>query len=145
MKCKILNSNELVELLYIAYNRDDSETYSVERAIQAGYNELYSTAPDVLDKQMRAIDEQIEANAIQLAKETIDEVRLEKERKIKKKEEQFEELVRQMAESLLKENQKYVGKEVTEKAIEKINKTEEGGNADEQKTKKRTRRVSNAK
>lgn len=145
MKCKILNSNELVELLYIAYNRDDSEAYSVERAIQAGYNELYSTAPDVLDKQMRAIDEQIEANAIQLAKETIDEVRLEKERKIKKKEEQFEELVRQMAESLLKENQKYVGKEVTEKAIEKINKTEEGGNADEQKTKKRTRRVSNAK
>ena len=38
MKCKILNSNELVELLYIAYNRDESESYSVERAIQAGYN-----------------------------------------------------------------------------------------------------------
>lgn len=144
MKCKILDSNELVELLYIAYNRDESEVYSVEKAIQAGYNELYSTAPDVLDKRMRAIDEQIEQNAVQLAKEAIDEVRAEKERKIKKKEEQFDELVRQMAESLLEENKKYVGKEVTEKAIKKVNKTEEGGEDDGQKTKKRTRKVSNA-
>ena len=142
VKCKILNSNDLVELLYVAYNRDESEVYSVEKAIQAGYNELYSTAPDVLDKQMRAIDKQIETNAIQLAKETIDEARLEKERKIKKKEEHFEELVKQMAEALLKENEKYVGKDVTEKAIEKIKKTEEGGKNDEQKTKKRTRRTS---
>ena len=142
VKCKILNSNELVELLYVAYNRDESEIYSVEKALQAGYNELYSTAPDVLDKQMRAIDKQIETNAIQLAKETIDEARLEKERKIQKKEEHFEELVKQMAEALLKENEKYVGKDVTEKAIEKIKKTEEGGKKDEQKTKKRTRRTS---
>lgn len=144
MKCKILDSNELVELLYIAYNRDESEIYSVEKAIQAGYNELYSTAPDVLDKRMRAIDKQIEENAVQLARETIDEVRAEKERKIKKKEEQFDELVKQMAEALLQENKKYVGKEITEKAIKKINKTEEGGTSDGQKTKKRTRKVSNA-
>ena len=145
MKCKILNSNELVELLYIAYNRDESESYSVERAIQAGYNELYSTAPDVLDKRMRAIDEQIETNAIQLAKDTVDEVRLEKERKIKKKEQDFEILIKQMAETLLKENQKYVGKEITDEAIKKINeKTEEGGKTNEQETKKRTRRVSDA-
>ena len=82
MKCRILNSNELVELLYIAYNRDESETYSVERAIRAGYNELYSTAPDVLDKRMKAIDEKIEKDAINLARETIDEVRLERCRKI---------------------------------------------------------------
>ena len=144
MKCKILSSTELVELLYIAYNRDESESYSVERAIKAGYNELYTTAPDVLDKQMRALDEKIEQNALQLARETIDEVRLEKERKISKKEEEFEELVRKMAEGLLKENEKYVGKDVTEQAIEKIRKTEEGGKNNEQKTKKRTRRVSNA-
>jgi len=147
MKCKILDSTELVELLYVAYNRDDSEAYGVEKAIQAGYNELYSTAPDVLDKRMRAIDEQIETSATNLARETIDEVRLEKERKIKKKEDEFEELVKQMAEALLKENEKYVGKDVTEKAIKKIKgeTEEEGGKSDEQKTKKRTRRISNAK
>ena len=54
MKCKILNSNELVELLYIAYNRDESEIYGVEKAIQdiekinihkgMGYNELIGKA-----------------------------------------------------------------------------------------------------
>lgn len=144
MKCKILNSNELVELLYIAYNRDESEIYSVDKAIKAGYSELYSTAPDVLDKRMKAIDKQIEENAVQLARDAIDEVRAEKERKIKKKEEQFDELVRQMAEALLEDNKKYVGKELTEKAIKKVNKTEEGGEDDGQKTKKRTRKVSNA-
>ena len=143
MKCKILNSTELVELLYIAYNRDDSESYSVEKAIQAGYSELYSTAPDVLDKRMKAIDEKIEENAVNIAREAIDEVRLEKERKIKKKEEEFEKLVKQMAEKMLNENKKYIGKDVTEKAIEKIQKTEEGGKEHEQKAKKTTRRVSN--
>lgn len=143
MKCKILNSEELVELLYVAYNRDESETYSVERAIRAGYNELYATAPDVLDKRMKAIDKQIEEKATELAKETIDEVRLEKERKIKKKEDNFEELVRQMAEALVKENEKYVGKDVAEKAVKKIKKTEEGGDTNEQKE-KRTRNISNA-
>ena len=143
MKCKILNSTELVELLYIAYNRDDSESYSVEKAIQAGYSELYSTAPDVLDKRMKAIDEKIEENAVNIAREAIDEVRLEKERKIKKKEEEFEKLVKQMAEKMLNENKKYIGKDVTEKAIEKIQKTEEGVKEHEQKAKKTTRRVSN--
>lgn len=143
MKCKILNSTELVELLYIAYNRDDSESYSVEKAIQAGYSELYSTAPDVLDKRMKAIDEKIEENAVNIAREAIDEVRLEKERKIKKKEEEFEKLVKQMAEKMLNENKKYIGKDVTEKAIEKIQKTEEGGKEHEQKAKKTTRRISN--
>ena len=47
-----------------------------------------------------------------------------------------------MAESLLNENKKYVGKEVTEKAIEKIKKTEEGGIKNEQETKKSARRIS---
>lgn len=144
MKCKILNSEELVELLYVAYNRDESETYSIERAIRAGYNELYATAPDVLDKRMKAIDKQIEEKATELAKETIDEVRLEKERKIKKKEDNFEDLVRQMAEALVKENEKYVGKDVAEKAVKKIKKTEEGGDTNEQKEKRTRRNISNA-
>ena len=128
IKCKILDSNELVELLYIAYNRDESETYSVQKAINAGYNELYSTAPDVLEKRMKAIDKQIESKAIDIVKDAIDEARLEKERRIKKKEEDFEKLVKQMAETLLKENEKIVGKDISEAAIKKIkNKSSEEG------------------
>lgn len=145
MKCKILNSNELVELLYIAYNRDESEIYSVEKAIRAGYSELFATAPDVLDKRMKAIDNKIEEDAIQLATETIDEVRLEKERKIEKKQRDFDKLVSQLAETLVKENEKYIGKDVSKQAIERIKNTEEGGSADEQKAKRRTRKISGAK
>lgn len=139
IKSRVLNSNELVELLYIAYNRDDSDIFSVQKAIRSGYNELFSTAPDVLDKKMQAIDEKIEKEALKLAKETISVVRAEKERKIKKKEQDFEKLVQKMAEDMLRENQKYVGKDVTEKSIQRIRKTqEEGGDADEQE-KERTR------
>ncbi len=131
VKSRVLNSNELVELLYIAYNRDESDIYSVTKAIRAGYNELYATAPDVLDKKMKALDERIEKEALNLAMETINVVREEKERKVKKKEKNFEELVKKMATDMLKENQKYVGKEITEKAIKKIKGTEEGGEDNE--------------
>lgn len=146
MKCRILNSDELVDLLYVAYNREDSETYSAEKAIQAGYSELYSTAPDVLDKRMRAIDKSIEEKANEIATEAIDEVRLEKERRIKKKEEQFEEVVRKMAEALIKENERYIGADIAEGAIKKVKGEKEedkGGKENEQKAKKRTRRTTN--
>ena len=44
---KILTSEELIELLYVAYNRDEQEVYGLDKALRAGYDELYSTAPDV--------------------------------------------------------------------------------------------------
>ena len=50
---KILGSNLLAELLYVAYNRDEEEVYGLDKALAAGYDELYSTAPDVLDKKMK--------------------------------------------------------------------------------------------
>ena len=36
--------------------------------VKAGYDELYSTAKDVVDKQMKALDKQIEDEALELAK-----------------------------------------------------------------------------
>jgi len=143
MKCRILNSNELVDLLYVSYNRDDSETYTTERAIQAGFSELYSTAPDVLDKRIRALDKKIQQEATELVTEAIDEVRLEKERKIKTREENFDELVSKMAETMLKDGEKFVGKETTEEAIKKVkSKTKgKGGEKNEQKAKRSTKRT----
>ena len=38
---KILKSNELVELLYMAYNRDEAETFGLDKAMKAGYEEMY--------------------------------------------------------------------------------------------------------
>ena len=53
INAKILNSRELAELLYIAYNRDEAEVFGLDRALAAGYDELYSTAPEVIEKNIR--------------------------------------------------------------------------------------------
>ena len=122
---KILDSNELAELLYIAYNRDESEVYYLEKAIKAGYDELYSTSQDVLDKRMKELDKRAEEEAIKLANETVQEVveENEKQRKVRQKEEEMDELIRQMASFIVDENEEIIGKDVANKTKEKINKT----------------------
>lgn len=131
MKCKVMDSYELAELLYVAYNRDESEVYGIEKALKAGYTELYSTAPDVLDKKMEALNKEIEAKALEMAKGYVDEIRSEKEKAVEKKEKTFDELVKDMTKIVLKENEQYIGKEVTKEAIERVDgkakSTKEGG------------------
>lgn len=117
---KILKSNELIELLYMAYNRDESETFGMDRAIRAGYNEIYSTAPDVLNKKMEELDRIIEDKAVQLAKRKLDEAKSEIEQDIKDKEDNIEELIGEMARMILEQNEEYVGKDVKDKAMEKL-------------------------
>lgn len=142
VKCRILTSTDIAELLYVAYNRDESEVYSLEEALKAGYDELYTTAPDVLDKRIEALDKQIEKEALKLAQNTLEEVKNEKQEEIEQKEESFEDLVRQMAEKILQENKKFIGKDVAEASIEKIKNTKEkGGNADEKTKTRKTRKV----
>lgn len=145
MKCKVLNSEELAELLYVAYNRDESEVYGIDKALKAGYTELYSTAPDVLDKKMEALNKQIEEKAIEMAKGYVDEIRTEKEKAVEEKEQSLDELIDEMAQAILKENEQYIGKEVTKEAIDRVKgkgkKTKEGGNANDKEEKKRTRRT----
>ena len=119
---KILDSNELAELLYVAYNREDSEVYGMERALNARYDELYSTAQDVLDRKMKALDEKIEEEAIRKANDVLLEVAEEskKEREVKQKEENLNDLIAQMAKMIIDENEDFVGNEMAEKAKNKI-------------------------
>jgi len=143
MKCRVLNSNELAELLYMAYNRDEAEVFGIKKALKAGYSELYSTAPDVLDKKMNAINKKIEDEAVKLANETIEIIRNEKKRKIKEKEEKMDKLIKDLAASLIKENKIIIGKDVAEKATEKIKgkkNTEEKEELDSEKETKKTRK-----
>ena len=121
---KILDSNELAELLYIAYNRDEAEIYELDKALNAGYDELYSTAPDVLDKRMKEIDKKIEIEANKVANEAVMEAMAdaEKVRKVKEKEDEMDDLIKQMAQFIIKENENLVGKEVADKAKEKVRK-----------------------
>ncbi len=120
MKSRVLDSNDLVELLYVAYNRDDSETYGIDKALNAGYGELYSTAPDVLDKKMLAINKAIEEKALELAKQKVDEIKTEKEKALERKEQNFDDSVAELATLIIKENKKYIGKDVAKEAIKRI-------------------------
>lgn len=120
MKCKVMNSNELVELLYVAYNRDESEIYGIDRALESGYGELYSTSPDVLDKRMEAINKAAQEKAMQLAVDTVQEIKSEKQKQVEKKEKNFDELVSELASIIIKDNKDYVGNDVAKEAVKRI-------------------------
>lgn len=144
---RILRSNELIELLYMAYNRDEAETFGLDKAIQAGYDEIYSTAPNVLKKKMEAIDQMIEDKAIEMANKKVDEAKTELERQVEEKEDNIDDLIAEMAKMIIQENEQYLGKELTNKAIEKVeeNNTKEGGNENVQKKTTRGRKKSTTK
>lgn len=120
---KILDSYELTELLYSAYNRDEAETYELKKAINSGYDSLYVTAPDVLEKRKRELDKQIEIDAINMANRAVDEVNheTELEKEVRKREEEYNEMVARMAELVLENNQDILGKSVVNKAKQKVN------------------------
>lgn len=146
---RILTSNELVDLLYVAYNRDESEVYGLNKALKAGYDELYSTAPDVIDKQMRELDKQINEEALEKAKEKITEVKSEKQKALQEKKENKRDLIDELAKLILEENAQIVGEDVAKEAIEKIGKEKDkrkGGTKDDvkEKTTKRTRKTKTA-
>lgn len=144
---KILDSEQLVELLYTEYNRDEADVFGMEKARRAGFTELYSTAPDVLDKKIKVLDKQIEEEALNLANSKIEEARNEKEIEIKNKEDNIDELIAELAESMIFENQDYLGEDVAESAINKIKEekttkkklTKEGGKKDVQEKGKKGR------
>lgn len=154
---RVLNSNDLVDLLYVAYNRDDAEVYGVDKAIESGYDELYSTAPDVVDKKMKALNEQIEKEAFDKANQKVIEAKSEKEQALERKQESMEDLIDQMAKMIIAQNKNIVGKDIAENAIEKVNQDTakrrgrpkkqttnvEGGTEDGQE--KQTKRRSNTK
>lgn len=115
---KVLDSEELAELLYIAYNRDESETYPLDNALRAGIDELYSTAKNVLDKRMEEIDAEIKAKANIEANEAAVEAMMnqDKTRRAKQKEERMNQLIDNMAKDLLDENEEILGEDVVEEA-----------------------------
>ena len=136
---KILSSKELIELLYVAYNRDESETFGIDKAMQAGYDDLYSTAPDVFEKKVKALDQVVHDRAVDLANQTVDKIRTKNQQKAEETEENMEELVRKMAEIIIGDNRNYVGVDVAAEAIKELEKSKEEGEESDEKVKKTTR------
>ena len=125
---RVLTSEELTELLYVAYNRDEADLFWMDKVRQAGFDELYSTAPDVMDKKIKLLNKQIEEKSIQLANEKIEMARSEKDIEYAEKENNSQKLINKKAKELIKKHKKYVGEEIAQKALEKIDEDETGNN-----------------
>ncbi len=139
---KIMNSKELIELLYFAYNRDSAESFGIERALRAGFNELYSTSQDVYEKKIKAIDNMIEERAIELANSKIERAKSIVEENAYLKEQNMDELTMNMAKILIEENERNLGTEIAQTAIEEIEKDakEEKKNVQEKTTRRKRSR-----
>lgn len=125
-----MTSNDLVDLLYVAYNRDEAEIFGIDKAISSGYEELYTTAADVLDKKMEVLDQEIEKQALELINEKVIQVRTRKQQEIERKQARFGELIRERAEAILKQNAAYLGRDTSNQAIEMIKEEAQGENAE---------------
>lgn len=66
---QVLDSNELAELMYSAYNRDDKNYISVKQALDAGFHRLYSTSKDAITKKheklLQGIRQEAEYKAVE--------------------------------------------------------------------------------
>ena len=121
---KVLNSEELMELLYVAYNRDQSEIYTLRNALNSEYDKLYSTARDVIEDKKNRINKQIEDDAAKLAANSIikadrDEIeKRKKEQKIRQRAlEMVEEYKEDMSKSLYEASKQNVQNANVEEAI----------------------------
>ena len=60
---KALSSNELAELLYSAYNRDDKNFINIKQALESGFHRLFSTSEDAIEKKNKRIIENMKKEA----------------------------------------------------------------------------------
>lgn len=97
----ILDSEELAELLYIAYNRDEAELLQLSKALDSQYDALYSTGKDVLKKKQEKLDKEISLAAIDMATDSI--LKADKRKQIEELDIQInkEERIKQKANELL--------------------------------------------
>ena len=134
---RILNSQELVELLYVAYNREQYDIYDFETYMSsAGYQTLYSTSEDVLDKRMKAIDEEI-ANKAKLKAVTAFEMAsnevIRRKKAIDEKERRMQEYIDNLANQIVDNEETAIGPELSKLTKENIKKMSQKENKEQEK------------
>ena len=100
---RVLESEELAELLYVAYNRDESEILNLKRCLDAEYDSFYTTAPDILEKKKKRIENEIEEEPVTLATGSIleaDRIKMLEKNKARKVKERAKELVDEYKDSM---------------------------------------------
>ena len=105
-------------MLYVAYNRDASETLQLSRALDSQYDALYSTSKDVLAKKQEELDKQIEENAIDIVTDTL--VNAQKNTELTEDEKM--KLLEEKSLELLEEYKDNIDPEIYEEAVKEVKK-----------------------
>ena len=117
---RVIDSEELAELLYVAYDRESSELLQLSKALDAQYDALYASGKDVLQKRKEALEEELNAQAVELATESI----IEANKAILKKQ-QEETTVEQRALEIIEQYKDQMNDDLYEETKEQISKKEE--------------------
>ena len=113
---RVLNSEEVAELLYIAYNRDDSENLQLAKVLNAQYDALYSSGKDILLKKQEKLRQDIEEESVELATQSILEADRKKQEEIELRRLQ----VQEKAEKLIDEYQSQMDPALYEAAKKEV-------------------------
>jgi len=139
---KTLNSFELVDLLYNAYNRDDSEVFGIERALEAGFNEIYVDSQSVIDKKIEALNKEIELRAQNEAKQAVEKVLNDREKEMRNLEDNIDSIVEDLAKQIITDENTNIPINIKKLAVEKIENKKKGekGNNGKKETKESSRK-----
>ena len=135
---RIMTSQEIVELLFVAYNREQHDLYDFDEYMtQSGYNTFYSVSQDVLEKRAQVLDEEIvkKANervvdAYQRASKKTRELR----KRIEDREKRMSEYVDALAGNIIEAEQVNIGRVMVDRTKDEIKQMRE---EDDEKKEKR--------
>ena len=120
----ILDSEELAELLYVAYNRDEAEVLQLAKALDSQYDALYSSGKDVLTKKQEKLDQEINIAAIDMATDSL--LKADRQKQIEELDLAIskEEKIRKKANEILDTYQDQLDPRVYQLAKDEVKKTE---------------------
>lgn len=120
----ILDSEQLAELLYVAYNRDEAEVLQLSKALDSQYDALYSSGKDVLTKKQEKLDQEINIAAIDMATDSL--LKADRQKQIEELDLAIskEEKIRKRANEILDTYQEQLDPRVYQLAKEEVKKKE---------------------
>lgn len=121
---KIMNSQEIIELLFVAYNREQHDLYDFEEYMtQSGFNTFYSVSEDVLQKRIKALDEQIVIKANEKAIEAYrraSKKSAELRRQIEDREKRMQEYIDALSEEVIENEAVNIGRDMVNRSKQEI-------------------------
>ena len=100
---RVLNSEELVELLFNAFNRDELENINLKNYLENEADKLYTTSQDVLNKRKKMLQEEINIQGIELATQSITKADKKRKKDIEELEKNKKEKIKEKAKVTLEQ------------------------------------------